>query len=138
MGKRLKKPRKTTGTKIKASDNDSPLNEIDYPVFCLRHLHKARDYNLGSCDNEHKSAFVSQLETLSQLPWNKINTLPRHGLGWEKLPQAAINDRIPNHVTEDVTLLAFRYHGRKPFVGYRSSFIFHVLFIDHHYELYNH
>lgn len=136
MGNRLKKPNKSKGTRIKVKDEDSSLSSIDYPIFCLKYL--SRNFGLDQCDNEEKAAFASQLHRLSQVTWNVLSVSSRHGLGWEKIPQSNIKDAIPNHVTEDVTFYAFRFHGLKPFLGYRNRFIFHILFIDRNFTLYNH
>jgi hypothetical protein len=46
--------------------------------------------------------------------------------------------QIPAHVTEDVTLLSFRFHGKAPMVGYRVGRIFHIVWLDHDFAVYSH
>ena len=45
---------------------------------------------------------------------------------------------LPPNVTEDVTLLVFRFSGRKPMVGYRVKEAFYVLALDRDFTLYDH
>ena len=49
-----------------------------------------------------------------------------------------IKGKIPKEVTKDVNIIVFRYHALESMAGYRSGKIFHVLFIDWNYTLYNH
>jgi hypothetical protein len=41
-------------------------------------------------------------------------------------------------VTEEVNLIAFRFDGKKPMVGYRDGVTFYVLFLDRSFTLYDH
>lgn len=46
---------------------------------------------------------------------------------------------MPEFITEDkANLLAFRFSGKKPMVGYRIRNIFYVLWFDAAFELYDH
>ncbi|WP_448216271.1 hypothetical protein [Endozoicomonas sp. 2B-B] len=60
-------------------------------------------------------------------------------MGFEKIPKHQIRATIPAFITEEVTnLLAFRYHGKHPMVGYRVRDVFYVLWFDHNFSLYPH
>jgi len=73
------------------------------------------------------------------LTWKQIRQLPRHGLGTEKIPKSSIKAPIPQFITDDVNdFLAFRYHGKRPMVGYRQKDIFFVLWFDSDFTLYEH
>jgi hypothetical protein len=62
----------------------------------------------------------------------------RHSIGTEKIDRSSIRPAIPPSVTEDVTLLAMRFNGLKPMVGYRDGRVFYVLFLDRDYTVYPH
>jgi len=109
---------------------------FNYPVFCFKHLQA--DYSLAQCDKDERAAFIEQLCMYSQMTWQQIILAPRHGLGSEKISLDSIRAPLPRSVTPDVTLLALRFDGKKPFVGYRYHFIFHVLYIDRGFTLYPH
>lgn len=99
------------------------MSELDYPVFCLRHLHK--HYNLDNCDKNHHSALINQFYRLSQLSWNEISVAPRKGMGYEKIPVESLKTELPTTLTEDVkNLFSFRYLGNHPFLGFRNRMIF--------------
>lgn len=142
MGKnkpRINPPQKKKSKKIKdpPAADDVSIPQLDYPIFCLKHLHK--DYNLDGCDKNHHSALVNQFYRLSQLTWNQINVAPRKGMGYEKIPVSSIKPALPTTLTEDVEyLLSFRYLGNNPFLGYRNFTICHVLFIDFDFTVYDH
>jgi hypothetical protein len=72
------------------------------------------------------------------MTWLEIKQAPRHGLGAEKIHKGVIRCPIPARVSEDATLLAIRYNGMHPMIGYRDGRIFHILFMDHTMDLYNH
>jgi hypothetical protein len=59
-------------------------------------------------------------------------------MGCEKIARDAIRRPIPPGVTEDVTFLAFRFHGMKPMVGYRVNEMFHIIWFDRDFTLYDH
>jgi hypothetical protein len=108
-----------------------------YPVFCLRHLTDKR-YNLESCQKNQATQLIKKLFTLSQKSWKSIDSLGKHKGGYEKVSFDMIKGRVPQFLTEDVNLLAFRFDGLKPFVGFRNNDVFHILWIDHDFTLYDH
>jgi hypothetical protein len=110
---------------------------INYPVFCFKYLHK--DYHLDKCTNDEKRKFIEQILRISSMSWEQLQLAPKHGTGSEKISPHSIKTNIPNHFSEEVgTLLAFRFDGKKPFVGFRNGFIFHIFYIDRDFTLYNH
>jgi hypothetical protein len=72
------------------------------------------------------------------MTWNQLVGSHRHGSGTEKTARQSIRAPIPRHVTEDVTFLAFRFHRKRPMVGYRDGRIFHILWLDHSFSVYDH
>ncbi len=99
------------------------------PKFSLQYLDK--DYSLAQCSPEQKATFADTLYRLSQLTWNEIYSAPRQGLGKEYIQRESINAPIPDHITPDVRIMAFRCFGKCPMVGYREErlFIFYGLFL---------
>jgi hypothetical protein len=45
---------------------------------------------------------------------------------------------VPARVSEDARLLAIRYNGMNPMVGFQDGGVFYILFMDRTMDLYNH
>ncbi|MEB3162346.1 MAG: hypothetical protein VKK80_03880 [Prochlorothrix sp.] len=106
------------------------------PLFSLQFLNQ--EYGLSACTQEEKAAFADTLYHLSQLSWTEIISAPRHGLGCEKIKRNSIRSAIPAHITEEVNFIAFRFYGKAPIVGYREGNIFHLIWLDRNFKLYDH
>lgn len=137
--KRPRRPSPGRGTRIPAPV-DTPFNPNHVPpTFSLQYLHP--DYALASCTQEEKAAFADTLWKLSQMTWQQIMQSPRHGRGAEFLDRQGITGApVPSHITTDVRLIALRFHGKKPMVGYRGKdgVTFFVVFLDRDFTLYSH
>ncbi|OAV69617.1 hypothetical protein Barb6_00013 [Bacteroidales bacterium Barb6] len=73
------------------------------------------------------------------MTWEQLQRSPKHGIGSEKIELNALKANIPPSFGKDVPhLLAFRFDGKKPFVGCRDKSVFHILFIDRAFTLYDH
>ena len=105
------------------------------PLFSLQYLQKG--YDLKN-DKDSKVAFFDQMFKLSQIPWKQINQAHRHGLGYEKINQSALKVSIPKFINPDVTLIAFRFDGLAPMIGFRDKNVFYVLWFDTDYNVYKH
>lgn len=137
MGGRFQEPRREEGKRIRAHEAPTQSTQQMRPKFCLEHLRKA--YCLSNCTPEEKAAFADRIYELSQLSWQQIMQSHRHGQGSETLPRDAIKgDKIPDVITEDVTIIAFRFNGKAPMVGFRSGEVFHVVWLDRSFTLYKH
>ena len=106
------------------------------PVFSFQYLQPG--YGIKDCSNDDKIALLNKVYELSQLTWQDINQSHRHGVGKEVIPQEAIHPAIPPCVKEDTNLIALRYKGKAPMVGFRENDIFYILWIDFNFTLYNH
>jgi hypothetical protein len=113
MSSKIKK-KDTTLNKIKVPSENSI--ELDYPIFCFRHLQT----KIGE-DYKFYSDFVDRLKKISSLSWNEINTSNRHGFGTEKMPVGQIKPILPRFITPEIThLTVFRANGdNRPFLGLR-------------------
>jgi hypothetical protein len=137
MPKRLKSQGLANqGRRIVAHDVDEPNTDQKCPVFSFEYLQSS--YCITNCNSDEKAAFAERMRLLSQLTWAEIKCAPRHGLGFEKISQSAISAGLPSHITADVVLIAFRFSGKAPMVGYREKRIFHVLWFDRDFTLYDH
>lgn len=108
------------------------------PVFSFEFMANGNGFSVPCCNRDELGHLAQKLFTLSQMTWVEIIQSGRHGLGTEKIATASLKTALPAKVTEDVTLLALRYNGLKAMVGYRDDRIFHILFIDHNFTLYDH
>lgn len=132
MGKLKKKNAQHNKIKIPSENNV----ELDYPVFCFRHLQTVPD-----SDFKFYSDFIERLKKLSNLTWNQINCADRHGFGTEKIPVKQIKPLLPRFVTPEIShLTVFRANGdNRPFLGLRNGTVFHIIFIEENFgDVYNH
>lgn len=132
----IKKTQPNKGGKIQPTPDLFPKSVFNYPVFCLKHIHK--DYSISHCDKNEKIDLIERLCKLSSMTWEQIRMADRHGLGSEKINRDSIKAGFPPHITPDITFYALRFSGLKPIVGYKSDFIFHILYIDRSFTLYDH
>jgi hypothetical protein len=110
--------------------------ELDYPVFCFRHLQTVSDG-----DFKFYSDFIERLNSLSKLTWKQINVSSRHSYGTEKMPINKIKQQLPKFVTPEIShLTVFRANGdNRPFLGLRNGTIFHIIFIEEKFgNIYDH
>ncbi|MGB3300172.1 MAG: hypothetical protein WBA76_18065 [Phormidesmis sp.] len=136
-GSRLKKKSgKGRGRIAQPKTKDSIPAEQQPPVFSLQYLQS--DYCITQCEGDDQAQFSVKLRKLSELTWSMIQSVHRHGLGYERIEQDAIKAPVPPHITADVNLIAFRFSGMKSMVGYRDGRIFYVVWLDRDFTLYPH
>ena len=124
-GKRLKRPATTTGS-----------TQSQTPLFCLNTLHG--NYGLSHCEQEQRAAFADTLHKLSKLTWAQIMTSGRHASGCEIISRDSLKFDLPSTITDDVRILAFRFHGKSPMLGYRNGRTYHLLALDRDFTAYVH
>jgi hypothetical protein len=129
------KDRRNQGKHFVAPDPQLRDYEKEKPVFCLQYVDSA--YCITKCSTEQRAGFASKIRGLSQLTWRQIRFAPKEGMGTEKIARSVIRRPIPEHITEDETLLAIRFHkGRM--VGYKEREIFRIVWFDCDFSLYDH
>jgi hypothetical protein len=106
------------------------------PVFSLHLLQKG--YCVADCKTNEKASLADCLRKLSNFCWLELKNDKRHGLGCEKIDKHCIKASIPEITPKNDTFLAFRFHGKAPMVGYREGRIFHILWLDRSFALYDH
>lgn len=112
-----------------------PNYDLEPPVFCFRYLDKT--HGLERCNKDEKVALISTLYKLSRFSWRQLRLAPRHGVGDERIDRSSFRVAIPQHITED-DLLAFRFSGLAPMVGYRDGAIFRIVWLDRSFRVYTH
>ncbi|MCP4134605.1 MAG: hypothetical protein GY754_26765 [bacterium] len=134
--KKIQNPTIIPGKRLEHTEESKSSPKFKHPVFCFKYLDKK--YGLGNCTKDEKAALIEKLHYLSQLDWQTIQNSPRHGAGSEKIKQNSIKTGIPAHISKDVIFYSLRFSGRKPIVGYKSDFVFHIIWIDNRFEVYSH
>lgn len=116
------------------------LAEIDHPLFSFKYLQKN-----SICDCKDAAffyEFLFRLKKLSELGWDEIRKSGRHSFGMEKIPYSQIlpKDRLPDFITPEVVLSAFRATGSNlPFIGLQKGKIFYIIFIESAFgDIYRH
>ncbi len=135
---RLTRPKSNQGRRISTDEHDSVDTFRLPPKFCLRRLRPG--YSIPDCEKDEKAAFADRLFELSRLTWAQLVNAGRHGQGYEKIDRTSIKgDRVPEDISADVSIIAFRCIGLAPMVGYRTSDgVFNILWIDRAFKLYSH
>ena len=138
---KIKEPKITIQSNKVCQDKHLILEEIDYPVFCLRHLHK--NYCIEKCLNADKSfprQLIKKIGEISKLSWSEIKLASKNGLGAEKIDKKSIRVSIPTTYSEDVDFFtSFYFNGTKGrIIGHRSQSLFHILYIDTDLSVYKH
>jgi len=110
--------------------------DLKPPLFSFEFLQSP--YCVSDCTSEERSSVLSKLRQLSQLTWQQLKQQNRHALGFEIIGRPSFKVAIPQFVTADVNLLAFRAIGMAPMVGYRVGRVFHILWVDRNFTVYKH
>ena len=106
------------------------------PVFSFANIQSS--HGLKDCPDKDKIALLDKLSQLSQMTWQEIFQNDRHKTGQEKIPVKSIKEQVPPCVKADTNLIAIRYKGKAPMIGYRENEVFYILWIDYDYKVYKH
>jgi hypothetical protein len=131
----FRSPHPVRGNRITAPPQQPQNNDREPPAFRLRFI--VPKYCITKCNAEQKAAFAQRLYELSRSTWIELRNAGKKG-GTEVLPQFRIKEPKPACVTPDVTLIAFRFWGKAPMVGFRDGRTFHVVWLDIDFTLYDH
>lgn len=134
MANRIRKVDANQGQRILATISSERPDE-QHPTFSFEYL---EDCDLRHIDKKHLVSLIGTMQMLGQMTWQQIKQSPRHGLGFEKISQNAIRRGLPSSVTPDTILIAFRFSGKAPMVGFRREATFFVVWLDHDFSLYKH
>ena len=132
----VKQPSKNKSARLKDPPEPTKKSDKEHLTVSLRYLRPSHCISL--CDAGEITSFVDKLRILTAKSWMELTMLPRHGLGYEKIARSALNVAVPAHVTDDVSIIAFRFAGLKPMVGYKDGETFHILWFDRAFDVYPH
>lgn len=121
----------------KALAHQAPNPDQLPPKFSFHYLQK--NYCITCCTKDEQVSFVERMHRLSQLTWAQLRQADRHGLGYEIISRGSLNVKIPQGITDDVHIIAFRFCAKAPMVGYRSADgTFHIIWFDRDFTVYDH
>lgn len=134
--RRKRRTEQRSGLKTPSEQTDTLLSE-QKPIFSFHYLDKK--YCISKCNKNEKAAFADTMRKLSELTWTRIASEPKHGLGYEKIPKGILKGKVPKNISPDVMkFVVFRFHTQAAMVGYRDNNIFHVIWFDRNFTLYDH
>lgn len=136
----MKKPKQNQyrPTNVKPSEREYD-SESNPPRFSFRYVVNDPVFSYDSLEKEDKVNLINKLYTLSQLTWAQIRLNDRHKLGYETIKRNSLKLNMPNSVPEDANILAFRFSGMAPILGYRSPFgTFYIIAFDTKFKAYDH
>ncbi|WP_231420741.1 hypothetical protein [Sphingomonas sp. Leaf205] len=123
----------------KASEPGKPVSTNTMrPLFSFEHMKEGGGYSVECCEQDDRASLALRLHKLGRMTWGEIGNAPRHGLGTEKIARSSMVPALPSVVTEETNLLAIRFSGMKPMVGFRDGRVFHILFLDKDFTAYPH
>jgi len=135
--KRIKVAKQATSRRITYPIHAKAPSITQRPVFSFLYLEHS--HCVSKCNKEEKLSFVDKMRALSTMAWNQIWSTPHLGLGCEKIERQRIKGAaIPATIGPDINFLAIRFHGTKPMVGFRVDNIFHIVWFDRNFDLYDH
>jgi hypothetical protein len=135
--RQIKKPKQSVkGRKYEYPVPDSSPSIKDNPIFSFHYLQDS--HCISQCNIEQKVSFVDKMRALSKLSWNQIVSTHHHGLGLEKIPRDRFFVSIPDYITSDETLIALRFWKLAPMVGVRRRQVFHIIWFDKDFNVYDH
>jgi len=132
----MAKPKSKSKGEVKISLQNLSMPELNYPVFCFKHLQTKPDK-----DYKFYTEFILRLVKLCNLSWKEIDKTHKHSFGTEKMEIKFLKPDMPSFVTPDMdSLTVFRANGdNRPFLGIRRSNVFHILFIEEQFgDVYDH
>ncbi len=133
MKKNISPPHAIKGERIAQEPLGGKVPSLTMRPYFSFHLIEKK-YGINSLQKNNQVNLIKHLYSLSQLEWKQIESAPRHGLGFEHIKRNEINFSLPPFVTDDTSILAFRYCGKLAMVGYRYENVFHILGIDQNFN----
>ncbi len=106
------------------------------PIFSFHYLQNS--YCISKCSRPQKIGFVDTMRILSSMLWNEIYSSGHHQHGKETIPRHRFKVPIPSSISDDENLIAIRFHENHPMVGVRRGDVFHVVWFDRNFTVYDH
>jgi hypothetical protein len=115
----LKRPDKNKSNSLKEPIAPATPKEKEHLTFSLRYLRPS--HCISNCNTAEKAALVEKIRILTTMSWMAIGMEQKHGLGYEKIPQSQLKVAMPAHLTPEENILALRFSGLKPMLGYKDK-----------------
>ena len=117
---------------LKAAKEERP--SFSHRYICLG------QHCIKKCDLKEFKSLSDKLRMLSDLEWKQIESSPFKGNGREIISRKSLKREIPATVPADAPILIFQFGGSKTgrMAGYRDGAVFHILFIETKFDLYDH
>ena len=135
----IKPPKPKRAPFLRSEETHAPNIDTYPPAFSFEKMMDGSGHSFNCCEDEDRLALAKRVFMLSRTPWNQIKMASSKGFGSESIPRDRIRPGIPASVTQDVShFFSLHYSGKKRFLGYRVGQIFHVLWVDHDFSVYDH
>jgi hypothetical protein len=70
------------------------------------------------------------------MTWQQVTQSDRHKMGSETIPREQLKCPLPP-LSEDVTMLVFRFAGMMPMICFRDAAVLHILWLDCDHSAYS-
>jgi len=136
----MRHPKQRQSVSAHVKHTDKTYNPDDFPPrFSLRFLVKHPDFGFESLSNQGKIALANTIYKLSDNSWKNLRLASRHGLGYEKIERTDLKFTLPSSIPIDRPIIAFRFCGKAPMLGYRSAYgTFYIIAFDSKFIAYKH
>ncbi|WP_153940691.1 hypothetical protein [Acidithiobacillus thiooxidans] len=136
MQKRIKRPQSNEGDRIRAPRSSKGSRQSLHPKSSFEKM--SSSHSVFECETEEKAALADTLYKLGQMTWAQIMQTDRHKSGCETISLEEIKAPGKDAITPDSKVLAFRFSGMKPMIGYRLDETFYVVWLDRAFKIYGH
>ncbi len=132
--------RKFRGSKPQANTDTFATRESKqadgYPHLSLSKSQPG--YGVEELTERQRSEFLLKWSKRSKCTWQELLSHPKHGLGFEQLPQHKLKRSAPEHLQAE-KYMVFRHDGNLPLVGYKIGDVFYLLWAEARYgDVYDH
>jgi len=134
MGRKPKEREEFAQKKIRPRTENPKSSYDEPPAFSFKYIRKS--HCLDCCTLEEKKDLAEALHKRKDTSWNDLLFAPKNGLGYEKI-NGGWKVSLPEEHKEK-QMLAFRFSGNKPIVGFKEREIFYILWIDRAFNVYKH
>ena len=130
---KIKKPQDKVTGKIAPREVPGGSFQDEPPKFSLQHIQD--DYCITKCEPNDQLQFIQSMIKRKNISWKELSALPHEKLGCEIIRHLKV--QIPK-CAEDKSIIAFRFSGRKPMIGFRERDVFYILWFDRDFSVYTH
>ena len=131
-------PKRNPASRIRPPESVRASSTQEYVSFSFRHIVEHEDYCLHRCEVKLRAGILDHLHKLSKLKWADILQAAASGLGAEKIDQQQLHTKVPAHITQEVPIYVVHTFQKVPVAGYKEDAVFHLVWIDRHFKLYDH